>query len=405
MIEDENLKYIFSTDAIRNKAGEILQLTVEGRTQFHLFPEKLEDVADYVLKIMKEKYPDNNIPFHSRWGHFNVGNINRLKELEKALEGKSAKEKSKIKMDLAIISVLLDAGAGTIWSYSENETGKRWSRSEGLAVMSFRAFMRGNFSSVEGDPLRVDSEALKNINLKEIENFMQVSESNPVEGLEGRFSLLNKLGEVLERKPDFFPEKRPGSLVSFIEKSYGRSFSAHKILETVLISLNEIWPSRIEKEGVPLGDVWEHSLLGSKGSWESLVPFHKLSQWLSYSLIEPLREGGFEVSELDQLTGLAEYRNGGLMIDMGLIRPKNVLMLKEQFKPSDEIIIEWRALTVALLDMLADRIREKKGCDSESLPMVKILEGGTWHAGRAKALELREDMSPPLKLKSDGTVF
>ena len=62
---------------------------------------------------MKEKYPDNNIPFHSRWGHFNVGDINRLQELEKVLEGKDAKEKSKIKMDLAIISVLLDAGAGT----------------------------------------------------------------------------------------------------------------------------------------------------------------------------------------------------------------------------------------------------------------------------------------------------
>ena len=405
MIKDENLKYIFSTEAIRDKAESILQFTLEGRTQFNLFPEKLEEVADYVLKVMEEKYPDNNIPFHSRWGHFNVGDINRLQELDKVLEGKDAKEKSKIKMDLAIISVLLDAGAGTKWSYSEKESGKKWNRSEGLAVMSFRAFMEGTFSSVENDPLRVDSEALKKINLKDIETFMQVSESNPLEGLEGRLSLLNKLGDVLERKLDFFPEKRPGSLVSFIEKNYGLAFSAHKILETVLLSLNEIWPSRVEKEGVPLGDVWEHSLLGPKDSWEALVPFHKLSQWLSYSLIEPLREGGFEINELDQLTGLAEYRNGGLMVDMGLIRPKNVLMLKDAFKPSDEIIIEWRALTVALLDRLADRIREKKGCDALSLPMVKILEGGTWHAGRAKALELREDMSPPLKLESDGTVF
>ena len=219
MIKDENLRYIFSTEAIRDKAESILQLTLEGQTQFHLFPEKLEEVADYVLKVMKEKYPDNNIPFHSRWGHFNVGDINRLQELEKVLEGKDSKEKSKIKVDLAIISVLLDAGAGTKWSYSEKESGKEWNRSEGLAVMSFWAFMEGTFSSVENDPLRVDSEALKKINLKDIENFMQVSESNPLEGLEGRLSLLNKLGEVLERKLDFFPEKRPGSLVSFMEKN------------------------------------------------------------------------------------------------------------------------------------------------------------------------------------------
>ena len=59
MIKDENLKYIFSTEAIRDKAESILQFTLEGRTQFHLFPEKLEEVADYVLKVMKEKYPDN----------------------------------------------------------------------------------------------------------------------------------------------------------------------------------------------------------------------------------------------------------------------------------------------------------------------------------------------------------
>jgi hypothetical protein len=405
MIENNNLKYLFSAEAIRDKAEELLQLTMEGRTKFNLFPDKIEDVTNYVLEIMEKNYPDDNIPFHSRWGHFGVGNISRLEELEAKIEGNNEKDRAKIKIDLAVISVLLDAGAGPAWSYFEKETGQKWTRSEGLAVMSFRAFMAGIFSDYEDDPLRVDSKALQNLTLDKIQNIMQCSKDNPVIGLEGRLSLLKSLGQALEKKGQFFSDKRPGGLLRYLEKTHGQTCSADKILEAVLFSLNDIWPSRIEKEGIPLGDVWEHSLLGAKGSWESLIPFHKLSQWLSYSLIEPLEEGGLRIENLDQLTGLAEYRNGGLLVDMGLIRPKNVEMLEAFFSPSDEVIIEWRALTVALLDRIAARIREKKGVDAKVLPLVKVLEGGTWHAGRAKAKELREDMSPPFKIKSDGTVF
>jgi len=47
---------------------------------------------------------------------------------------------------------------------------------------------------------------------------------------------------------------------------------------------------------------------------DGLVPIHKLSQWLSYSLVEPLMAAGIEVTDLDGLTGLAEYRNGGLLV-------------------------------------------------------------------------------------------
>ena len=405
MIENNNIKYLFSTEAVREKAEEILQLTMEGRTKFNLFPDKIEDVADYVLEIMAKNYPDDKIPFHSRWGHFGVGNISRLEELKTKIEEKNEKERAKIKIDLAVISVLLDAGAGPTWSYFEKETGQKWTRSEGLAVMSFRAFMEGVFSDYEEDPLRVDSKALQNLTLDKIKNIMQFSKDNPVIGLEGRLSLLKSLGQALEKKGQFFSDKRPGGLLRYLENTHGQTCSADKILEAVLFSLNDIWPSRIEKEGIPLGDVWEHSLLGAKGSWESLIPFHKLSQWLSYSLIEPLEEGGLHIENLDQLTGLAEYRNGGLLVDMGLIRPKNVEMLEAFYRPSDEIIIEWRALTVALLDRIAARIREKKGVNSKVLPLVKVLEGGTWHAGRIKAKELREDMSPPFKIESDGTVF
>ena len=69
------------------------------------------------------------------------------------------------------------------------------------------------------------------------------------------------------------------------------------------------------------------------------------------------------------------------------------------------LVVEWRALTVALLDRLAVVIRQRLGQDAESLPLARILEGGTWAAGRKLAFERRPDGSPPIKVISDGTVF
>jgi len=44
---------------------------------------------------------------------------------------------------------------------------------------------------------------------------------------------------------------------------------------------------------------------------DRIVPFHKLTQWLTYSLLEPLETAGLTVVNLDELTALPEYRNGG----------------------------------------------------------------------------------------------
>jgi hypothetical protein len=136
-----------------------------------------------------------------------------------------------------------------------------------------------------------------------------------------------------------------------------------------------------------------------------LVPLHKLSQWLTYSLIEPLEAAGVKVVGVDDLTGLAEYRNGGLMIDSGVLRCRRRDMQDRAHLPDAEFIVEWRALTVALLDLLAERLRVRLGVSSEDMPLVKILEGGTWRAGRRMAAERRPDGGPPLQIISDGTVF
>jgi hypothetical protein len=183
---------------------------------------------------------------------------------------------------------------------------------------------------------------------------------------------------------------RPGDLFDVIAKDASR-VTAASILAAVLDTLSPIWP-------LPMGDVWKHAAIG-------LVPFHKLSQWMSYSLVEPLEGAGLPVIELDQLTGLPEYRNGGLLVDAGALRPKQSSLLQKTFAAGDEPIVEWRALTVALLDRIAQHVRLHLGLDAARLPLVKVLEAGTWFAGRRLANERRPGGGPPIAVESDGTVF
>src|ERR1700748_1166859 len=126
---------------------------------------------------------------------------------------------------------------------------------------------------------------------------------------------------------------------------------------------------------------------------------------MTYSLIEPLQTAGLDVTDIDGLTGLAEYRNGGLFVDAGVPTFRDAADAAREHEVASPLVAEWRALTVALLDRLADGIRQRLGLDAVSLPLAKVLEGGSWATGRRLARERRADASPPVKVISDGTVF
>ena len=380
----DSLVYLRTPAAIRERAGQVLKYVEDDRSAwFVLDANGLEAAVQATLKVARQRFSDpSKIPFHSRWRHFEAGGHDRWSALARRLGRLPKEEVARRRVDLAVVSVLLDAGAGADWSYREPETGDTYTRSEGLGVASFHMFMNGTFSrDPKSDPMRVDAERLAMLTPIDIAMGFQVKAHNPLLGLEGRAELLRKLGGV--------GLDRPGALFDIM--ATGCAVKAAAILAAVLDKLSPIWPS-------PMGDVWRHPVIG-------LVPFHKLSQWLSYSLVEPLEGAGLEVVELDALTGLPEYRNGGLLVDAGALRPKQGALLQQVFKPGDEAIVEWRALTVALLDRIAEHVRGHLGLDAEGLPLVKVLEAGTWFAGRALAAERREGGGPPIAVESDGTVF
>jgi hypothetical protein len=387
-----DVAYLLSPRAVREQGHAMLALAEAGKlASFAVDGDRLDDVVGRVLATIRTHYPDvGRIPPHSRWRHFDVGGIDRAGQLETRLAGLPADLALRARLDLVVTSVLLDAGAGPTWRFHEPGSGLSFGRSEGLAVASFHMFMAGGFSSAPDTPLRADAAGLEGVTEASLARFFQVTDENPMVGLAGRVALLQRLGGVMRSSPHLAELLR--------EKASGGILPAADILAAVLAVLGPIWPGRQSMAGVNLGDTWPHPQLG-------LVPLHKLSQWLSYSLLEPLEAAGIKVVTLDALTGLAEYRNGGLFLDTGLLVPKTPDLLVATHDIGSPAVVEWRALTVALLDRVAGELRRRLGLDATTLPLAKVLEGGTWRAGRAIAAERRSDAGPPLRVRSDGTVF
>ena len=401
---------LLNAEAVRERARRMLAIGLEDKLpNFRIHLDRMDSVVDLVLETTRKAYPSFEVPFHSRWRHFVINNDNRWADIAGQTRWPDRAARARAEFDLAIVSVFLDAGAGPTWRYRDPKTGSAIGRSEGLGLASLAMFESGAFSANPHEPLRADADVLANLTVADLKRGLQVSDGNPLVGLEGRVDLLRSLGALMASKADALARldaPRPGGLFDRLAMlADNQQLPAPMILSELLQQLGPIWPSRLTLGGVALGDCWKHPALTTNDATGVLMPLHKLSQWLAYSLIEPLQTAGIRVTDIDGLTGLAEYRNGGLFIDAGVLAFRNPEDAGREHEVASSLVVEWRALTVALLDRVADAMRQRLGLDATSLPLAKILEGGTWAAGRRLARERRADASPPVKVVSDGTVF
>ncbi len=420
-----DIEFLLSTNAIRERCENILNAVEAGQSNFFdIDREKLDACAEKVVALTLRQYPNLDIPYHSRWRHFEAAGLNRYEVFKENFEigstsrpAPSANDRARAEVDLTVVSVLLDAGAGPDWCYDEppfpnaapaaaNTVRSSLRRSEGLGVASFHMFMSGAFSANPRNPMQADAQGLAELTESRLARGFQVRRGNPLIGVDGRLRLLQRLARAMKDQPEVFGEKpRPGGLFDTLTDNGNRvTIKAEEILRLILRTLANIWPSENQLMGHAVGDCWQHRLAGGGGASAGWVPIHKLSQWLTYSLLEPFERAGVKVTDLDALTALAEYRNGGLMLDTQIIRWRDPEAALAQYAPADEAVVEWRALTLALMPLLAQLIRAKLDRDAESLPLAKILEGGTWATGRELAQQLRGGL-PPMTITSDGTVF
>lgn len=430
-----NAAYYFKTIAsVRETSGSVYQfIKAQGEGNYYkLHDTNLDKVAEYLCNIIARDYGDDydSIPPHGRWQHINAGGHSRMEQL---LEQWRAEQVDEVEVarrliDLLVVSVLVDAGAGNVWKYKAGQ--ETYNRSEGLAVASYHLFVEGKFSNGSSN-FQVNGQKLKDFTMDEFVKGFQVSEENPLSGSEGRLQLIQKLGESLTTHPEIFgPHGRPGGIVDFLhERASGNEINLNDVWDALMDGFVTIWPKgRATIEGQPLGDTWAlDTKLKANGvtpKWhdqflDSLVTFHKLTQWLCYSLLVPLESYGYKfvVKNKELQTGLPEYRNGGLFYDFQVIelKPEHLkrgLALTKKlgdqesvptFTADDGAIVEWRCLTIGLLDELHLLVNKRLNA---KMTLPQVIEAGSWKAGREIAAEKRPSTkSPPIELHSDGTVF
>jgi len=455
--------YLRSLGAVRQRSKIVTDKALKNELRhFDVDMNKFSDVVTFVANIIKRDYdaPFTSIPPHGRHQHFAVGGRDRVAHLLSTFpEDVDNTERCKRMIDLFLVSVLLDAGAGNRWSYKSLENGRVYRRSEGIAVASLEMFKQGLFSGNKNNKYQVDKGGLQHLTVEKLAQGLQSQPGNEMAGIEGRAQLLLRLGNALAEKQEFFGEDgRPGNMLDHILSHPSTQASSViivplPVLWNVLMSgLAPIWPpSRTAINGVSLGDAWPcismpqpaqspssptfspfpNTTGQSNGvaPWESILPFHKLTQWLTYSLMQPMQtimKIHFAGQEL--LTGLPEYRNGGLFVDMGVLTLKpedqerglqhyseycqrtgsNGIEVAPMFRPDDDVIVEWRGVTVGFLDILCTEVNKALRAElaGNELNLAQVLEAGSWKGGREIAEMSRPNTKePPILIDSDGTVF
>ncbi|KAK9467100.1 hypothetical protein V1512DRAFT_261931 [Lipomyces arxii] len=431
--------YLRTLPAVRERTRFVLAKAEQNKlTNFDVDLSKFGRVVEYVCGIIRRDWGDDysQIPPHGRAQQFDVGGVSRIEKLVRRWSGVDAREIARRLVDLYVVSVLIDAGAGNKWKFIEPIGGdahgrNAYGRSEGLAVASLYMFESGLFSSDMSNPYQVDSGGLKSLKMDRFEVGVQSSDENLLAGVSGRAEILQRLGVALETGPKYFgASARPGNMLDYLQAPATTGTTVVSVLtvwDVIMNGFGPVWPKgRTTLNGVALGDAWECSSMPDGEEWEHIVPFHKLSQWLCYSILVPMEQyGGIKFIDKQVQTGLPEYRNGGLFVDTGVLSLKphvraqgmlnyDVLKVDKEdddvpvFLPEDDVIVEWRAVTVGLLDMLLPAVNEKLGVTGtkDELILAQLLEAGSWLGGRELAARIRPGTrGPPIAIKSDGTLF
>ena len=164
---------------------------------------------------------------------------------------------------------------------------------------------------------------------------------------------------------------RLGNLFDYLRAhaSDGR-IEAGFVLRTLLVALGPVWPGRMVLDGVPLETAGGTPPPPAAGP---AAQAHAVADLFDAGTAG----GGLTVTGTDALTGLPEYRNGGLLYDFALMVPRDPGFAGHA--PHGRRAGHRR---MAGLDRVGPRpvaqgVRDALGLSAEAFPLARVLEGGT----------------------------
>lgn len=375
---------LFHPQEVRRRAHAFLDMGIAGKlNHVGLDLTKLDDALGLVLETTKEIYPDFQIPPYGIWRAFETGGIDRWSAMASAREFETAQEMLLAAADLALLALFMKTRRPGNWVFEDPMTSSKVAGDDALALAAFHMFASGSFSGEMTDPYRVDAETLVRLDLNELTSGLQWDRDADQELLGAMQAHLKRFGEAMALRPDLFSEgklTRPGVLALRLAGEAGAGIDASKLLDNLLETFAPVWDGGAKAGDVGLGDSFDYTGK-SAGSETTTVPFHLCAQEMVYSLLEPFAWAGFEVTGLEDLTPPSDLAHAALFVQTGVlaISSENDEALPEETKT--DRMVELRALSAALADKLADRLRSELDVSADQVPLTCILEGGTSRAG------------------------
>ena len=312
--------------AVRERCGMVYRWVADGRSpHFTLDESRLTAVAGYVADVTRDAYPDLKIPYHSRWRHFSAGGVDRWGELAARTRYRRSRTRAHRRRP----------GNG------ERPARRRGRQRLALPRPQDRPCLHTFGGTCGCQPricsARASSPPTRTIPCASIMPRLRASMPRRWRATFKSIAIIrwsdwSSAARCCAAWAPRWPSgrimfghtpARPGNLIDYLLTiADRRRISASFVLATLLESLSSIWPSGLTIDGFAVGDAGRHPAARTQDRTDRIVPFHKLSQWLTYSLLEPLEAAGLGVERLHELTALPEYRNGGLLVDLGVIRSR-----------------------------------------------------------------------------------
>ena len=376
------VEHLHRLEVIRERVWMLLAAAERGQSDhFLLSPEAVNTVALALAKAIREAPEASGAPtaaaspaLANLWQALRQHRPAALEVLGRAVAGADAVARAKSGADLAVLHRVMEpAGlppeAGALNAVVRFfAAGGCTAGSPGAPVLDAPGLRR----TLAGDgdlplPAELGDLLADGARRQRLEQLAEGLEKAPdVFGIEGRFG--NLLDPLLATASRSTPAD--GTTVPL---AGGGGLAVQTVVDTPAPVIDPIVASTVSIGGRLCGDVWRHPLAWAEDRSRELVPFHALLLALTLDLVEPLQEAGAPIGDLDELPVPAGRALAGQILQLGLVRPRHAAVARLRHPPGSDIVIELRALAVALADRLVDRLRAELGRTVHDMPVVRIV--------------------------------
>ena len=399
---------------MRERAHRMLAIGLDDELPISAIDlDRLDGAVDLVLETTRKAYPTSTCRSIRAGGTSSstATTAGRASPTQHRWPDRAARARAEF--DLAIVSVLLDAGAGPTWRYRD-AADRRGDRPLGRAWRwrASRCSRPALSRPMPRDPLRADADVLANLAVADLARGFQVARRQSAGRPRGPRRSAAPPRQAGRREAGCLRHATTAAARRPVRSARGAgrraaASRARRSCRELLQQLGPIWPSRLTLGGIPLGDCWRHPALTTRRRDQR--PGAAAQALAMAGLFADRAAADAPASTSPTSTASPASPNIAMAACSSIPacwRSATPTMPQREHDVASPLVVEWRALTVALLDRSPTAVRQRLGLDARVAAAGEDAAKAAPGPRAARiARERRADGSPPLKVISDGTVF